>query len=202
MNNTNPKVDAFLKRTTQWHDETEKLRTILLECKLTEELKWGKPCYSFEGNNIAIIQGFKENCALMFFKGALMKDPKGVLEKPGESSQAARRIMFTSTKQIATLKGTIKAYVHEAIELEKAGSKVTFAKNPEPIPAELEQKMADDRALKNAFYALTPGRQRAYILHFSAPKQSKTRASRIEKCTQQILAGKGLNDLRDLKSKK
>jgi uncharacterized protein YdeI (YjbR/CyaY-like superfamily) len=190
----NPKVDGYLEETQEWREETEKLRTIILGCGLTEELKWGKPCYTFQENNVVIIQGFKDSCALLFCKGALLKDPKGVLEKPGENTQGARRIRFTTVREIVKMKSTLKAYIDEAIATEKAGLKVEFKKNPEPVPAELQNRLEKTPALKKAFAALTPGRQRAYILYFSAPKQSKTRESRVEKCLTQILKGKGLND--------
>jgi len=194
MNKTNPKVDAYFSKTKTWRDEMERLRAILLGCGLTEELKWGKPSYGFEGGNIAILQPFNESCALMFFKGALLKDPNGLLERPGENSHAARRIKFTSVREIDRAESSVKAFVREAIAAEKAGLKVEARKEPEPVPAELQEKLDRIPALKKAFAALTPGRQRAYLLHFSAPKQSKTRASRVEKCMPQILAGKGLND--------
>jgi uncharacterized protein YdeI (YjbR/CyaY-like superfamily) len=194
MNKMNPKVDAFLNEATQWREETEKLRNIVLRCGLTEELKWGKPCYTFQESNVVIIQGFKECCALLFCKGALLKDPKGILKKPGENSQAARRIEFTHAREIVAMEPVLKAYIHEAIEAEKAGLEVNFKKNPEPIPEELQNKLDEIPVLKTAFFGLTPGRQRAYILYFSAAKQSKTRESRVEKCMRQILKGKGLND--------
>jgi uncharacterized protein YdeI (YjbR/CyaY-like superfamily) len=190
----NPKVDAFLERATKWREEMEALRKIALGCGLTEELKWGKPCYTFEDSNVVIIQGFKESCALLFCKGALLSDPEGILEKPGESTQAARRIRFTDVREVAKLKPTLKARIQEAIEVEKAGLEVDFKKSPEPIPHELEGKFNEVPTLKKAFEALTPGRQRAYILHFSSAKQSTTRKSRVEKCVRQILDGKGLND--------
>jgi uncharacterized protein YdeI (YjbR/CyaY-like superfamily) len=190
----NPKVDQFLSRAKKWREEFEKLRAISLDCGLTEELKWGKPCYTFQESNIVIIQGFNEFCALLFCKGALLKDPKGLLQKPGENTQGARRIPFASVREIIKLAPVLKAYVKEAVEAEKAGLEVTFKKNPEPMPEELQEKLDKVPALKAAFKALTPGRQRAYILYFSAAKQSKTRESRIEKCVPQILKGKGLND--------
>jgi uncharacterized protein YdeI (YjbR/CyaY-like superfamily) len=190
----NPKVDGYLRNAKKWQKEFKKLRRIILDCQLTEELKWGKPCYSFQKSNIVIIQGFKEFCALLFCKGALLNDANGILEKPGENTQAARRIPFTNVREIVEMEPILKAYIHEAIEAEKAGLKVNFKKNPEPIPEELQNKLDEMPALKTAFDALTPGRQRAYILYFSAPKQSKTRESRIEKCMRQILNGKGLND--------
>ena len=190
----NPKVDVYLSKTKQWQAEIAKLRTIILDGQLTEELKWGKPCYMFQDSNLLIIQGFKEYCALMFCKGALLKDPNRLLVKPGENTQAGRQIRFTNLQGIVELEPVLKAYIHEAIEAEKAGLKVDFKKNPEPVPEELQNKFEEIPALKTAFEALTPGRQRAYILYFSAPKQSKTRESRIEKCMPQILNGKGLND--------
>jgi uncharacterized protein YdeI (YjbR/CyaY-like superfamily) len=194
MNRMNPKVDGYLRKAKKWQEEVEKLRRIILGCQLTEELKWGKPCYTFQKSNIVIIQGFKEFCALLFCKGALLNDANGILKKPGKNTQAARRIPFTNVREIVEMEPILKAYIHEAIEAEKAGLKVNFKKNPEPIPEELQNKLDEIPALKTAFDALTPGRQRAYILYFSAPKQSKTRESRIEKCMQQILNGKGLND--------
>jgi len=186
----NPKVDQYLRRAKKWQKEMEKLRRISLACGLTEELKWGKPCYTFQKSNIVIIQGFKEFCALLFCKGALLNDPTGILKKFGW--QAARRIPFTNVREIVEMEPILKAYIHEAKE--KAGLKVNLKKNPEPIPEELQNKLAEIPALKAAFDALTPGRQRAYILYFSSPKQSKTRESRVEKWMQQILNGKGLND--------
>ncbi len=193
MTKTNPKVDWYFEKSA-WREEMAKLRTIILACDLTEELKWGKPCYTFEGSNIVILQGFKETCALLFAKGALLKDPRGLLEKPGESTQGARRIPFTSVKEIIELEPVLKAYIHEAIEAERAGLEVIFKKDPEPIPGELRERFKEDPAFKKAFHALTPGRQRGYILHFSAAKQSRTRESRIEKCRPLILKGEGLND--------
>ena len=192
MNKVNPKVDGFLKRAKKWRAEMEKLRRISLECGLTEEVKWGKPCYTFQNSNIVIIQGFKDFCALMFPKGALLKDPKVVLKYFGW--QAARRIPFTNVREISQMEPLLKAYIREAIAAEKAGLKVTYKKKPEAIPEELQNKLDEIPDLKAAFNALTPGRQRGYILYFSAAKQSKTRASRIEKCIPQILKGKGLND--------
>ena len=194
MNRMNPKADAYLRKAKQWQQEFKQLRRIILDCELTEELKWGKPCYSLQDSNIVIIQGFKEFCALLFCKGALLKDPKGILKKPGESTQAARRIPFTHVGEIVKMAPLLKAYLHEAIEAEKAGLKVNFKKNPEPIPEELQKKLNESPSLKTAFDALTPGRQRGYILYFAAAKQSKTRESRVEKCRRQILNGKGLND--------
>src|SRR6267142_2986690 len=194
MKRMSPKVDEYLRKAKKWREEFEKLRRIILDCQLTEELKWGKPCYTFQKSNIVIIQGFKEFCALLFCKGALLNDPNGILKKPGQSTQAARRIPFTNVREIVELEPILKAYIHEAIAAEKAGLKVTFKKNPEPVPEELQNKLDEIPALKTAFDGLTPGRQRGYILYFSAPKQSKTRASRVEKYEQQILNGRGLND--------
>src|SRR5438270_1236845 len=187
----NRKVDGYLRK-SKWQEELEKLRRIILDCGLTEELNWGKPCYTFQESNIAILQGFKEFCALLFAKGALLNDPDGVLKKFGW--QAARRIPFTNVREIVEMEPILKAYIREAIEAEKAGLKVTYKKNPEPIPEEFQNKLDEIPALKTAFAALTPGRQRGYILYFSGAKQSKTRESRIEKCMRQILNGKGLND--------
>ena len=190
----NPKVDAFLRKAKKWREESEKLRMILLDCPLTEELKWGEPCYTFQGKNIVLIGGFKEYCTLLFFKGALLKDTHGILVAPGKL-QAGRQIRFTSLREIVAQEATLRAYVHEAIEVEKAGLKVKLKKHEDYIiPEELQKKLDEIPALKTAFKALTPGRQRGYMFHISAPKQSKTRESRVEKCMQQILDGKGLND--------
>jgi uncharacterized protein YdeI (YjbR/CyaY-like superfamily) len=192
---TNPKVDEFLNKTSKWKVEFVALREIVLDCDLTEELKWRLPCYTSQDRNIAIIQGFKEYCALMFFKGALLKDPNGVLTPPGENSQAQRQIRFTNLQEIIEKETIIKSYIAEAIEVEQAGLEVNFKRTAEyTVPEELQTKFAESPDLKTAFEALTPGRQRAYILHFSQPKQSKTRESRIEKYRQKILEGKGLND--------
>ena len=157
-------------------------------------MKWGKPCYSFQGSNVVLLQGFKESCALLFCKGALLKDSKGLLEKPGENTQGARRIRFTDVREIVKLEPILQAYIQEAITAEKAGLEVEYKKNPEPAPKELQEKLEEAPALKAAFGALTPGRQRAYILYFSAAKQSQTRSARVNKCRQRILQGKGLND--------
>jgi len=189
----NPKVDGYLRKSKKWREEMEKLRMIALDCQLTEELKWAKPCYTFQESNIVILQGFKEFCALLFAKGALLNDPNNILEKPGENTQAARRIPFTNVREIVEMEPVLKAYIHEAVEAEKAGLKVKFKKTTEFIfPEEFQNKLDELLALKTAFDALTPGRQREYILYFSAPKQSKTRESRVEKCMRQILNGKGL----------
>lgn len=191
----NPKVDEFLNKATAWQEELELLRSIALDCMLTEELKWGSPCYTFEGNNIIILQGFKSYCALMFFKGALLLDAEGLLIKPGENTQAGRQIRFTDIRDIVAKKSQLKAYIFEAIEVEKAGLDVEFKKTTEyTVPEELQQKLDNEPIFKSAFEALTPGRQRAYILHFSEPKQSQTRTARIEKQTERILIGKGLTD--------
>jgi len=188
----NPQVDEYFRKAEKWQQEMEKLRQISLVCGLTEELKWGKPCYTFQESNIVIIQGFKEFCALLFCKGALLEDPNRILKKFGW--QAARRIPFTNVREIGEMEPILRTYIHEAIEAEKAGLEVNLKKNPEPIPEELQKQFDETPALKTAFAALTPGRQRGYILYFSAAKQSKTRKSRVEKCMQQILNGKGLND--------
>lgn len=195
MNRMNPKVDAYLSKAKKWQEELKKLRMIILDCQLTEELKWGKPCYTFQKSNIVLIQVFKEYCALLFFKGALLNDANGILIKPGENTQAGRQIRFTNVREIVEMETSLKAYIYEAIEVEKAGLKVHFKNTTEfIIPEEFRNKLDEIPALKTAFDALTPGRQRAYILYFSAPKQSKTRESRVEKWMQQILNGKGLND--------
>jgi len=191
----NSKVDDYFRKTTSWRDELEALRKIILDCPLTEELKWGKPCYTFQNKNVIIIQGFKEYCALMFFKGALLKDPGGILEKPGENTQAGRRIPFTSVQEVVAMESVLKDYINEAVEVEKAGREMEYKGTEDfNIPEELQGKLDENSALNNAFKALTPGRQRAYLLYFSAAKQSKTRVSRIEKCIFKILNGKGLND--------
>ena len=191
----NPKVDEYLRKAKKWQEEFEKLRMIILDCGLTEELKWGCPCYTFEKSNIVLIHGFKEYCALLFFKGALLKDPKGILIQQTENVQAGRQIRFTNAREIVKMKTVLKAYVHEAIEVEKAGLKVKYRKTSEfKIPEEFQNKLGETPTLKKAFDALTPGRQRAYLVYFSQPKQSKTRSTRVEKCMHQILNGKGLND--------
>jgi uncharacterized protein YdeI (YjbR/CyaY-like superfamily) len=191
----NPKVDFYFSKAKQWQKELEQLRIIVLDCGLTEELKWGVPCYTFQKSNIVLIHVFKEYCALLFFKGALLNDAKGMLIQQTKNVQAARQVRFTNLREIVKLKATLKAYIYEAIEVEKAGLKVTLKKTAEfSIPEEFQKKLDKSPALKTAFYTLTPGRQRAYLLHFSAPKQSKTRESRIERSMKQILSGKGLND--------
>jgi uncharacterized protein YdeI (YjbR/CyaY-like superfamily) len=194
----NPKVDAYFSNAKKWRKELQKLRRILLDCQLTEELKWGKPCYAFEKRNMIIILSLKEHCVLLFFKGALLKDPNGILIKAGENTEAGRQMRFTDIREIVEMETVLKAYIHEAIEVEKAGLKVNFKKITElKIPEEFQKKLDEIPALKTAFDALTPGRQRGYIFYFSAPKQCKTRESRVEKCMQQILDGKGLNDQYD-----
>lgn len=190
----NPKVDEFLSETKKWKEEFENLRNIVLECELTEEFKWMHPCYTFEKKNIVLIHGFKEYCALLFHKGEWLKDPNGILIQQTENVQAARQIRFTNVQEIVELEPILKAYIYEAIEVEKAGLEVKKKHKEMIIPEELQNKFEEIPALKTAFEALTPGRQRAYILYFSQPKQSKTRDSRIEKYMQKILAGKGLND--------
>ena len=191
----NPMVDLYLSNARKWQEEMEKLRMIILDCGLTEELKWRAPCYMFQRSNIVIIQGFKEYCALLFFKGALLNDANGFLVKTGENTQAGRQIRFTGVLEIVEMEAILKAYINEAVEVDKAGLKVNFKKTTEfIIPEEFQNKLDEIPALKTAFHALTPGRQRAYILYFSAPKQSRTRESRVEKWMQQILKGKGLND--------
>jgi uncharacterized protein YdeI (YjbR/CyaY-like superfamily) len=191
----NPKVDDFISNAKKWQPEIEQLRLLLLNCGLTEEFKWHTPCYSFQGNNVAIIGSFKEYCALSFFKGTLLQDTQGILCKPGENSQAVRFFKFTNLDEIIEQQAIIKAYIYEAIEIEKAGLKVNFKNNTElELVDELQNALDKNPDLKVAFHALTPGRQRAYILYFSAPKQSKTRETRIEKYTPRILDGKGFND--------
>jgi len=195
MNTMSPKVDFYFRKANKWQEEFEKLRTIILDCGLTEELKWGCPCYTFEKRNVVLIHGFKEYCALLFFKGALLNDARGILVQQTKNVQAARQIRFTNLREIVKLKPILKAYIYEAIDVEKAGLKVNLKQTTEfRVPEEFQNKLAESPALKTAFAALTPGRQRAYILYFSAPKQSKTRESRVEKCKRQILNGKGLND--------
>ena len=196
MYSMNPKVDVYISKSEKWQEELKKLRMILLDCHLTEELKWGVPCYTFEKRNIVLIHGFKEYCAILFVKGALLKDANSILIQQTENVQAARQIRFTNVQEIVKMESTLKAYIYEAIEVEKAGLKVNYKKATEfNIPEEFINKLEEVPSLQDAFDALTPGRQRAYILYFSAPKQSKTRESRIEKYMQQILKGKGLNDL-------
>jgi uncharacterized protein YdeI (YjbR/CyaY-like superfamily) len=195
MNRMNPKVDGYLRRTKKWQKEFEKLRMIILDCQLTEELKWGHPCYTFQGKNIVVMHGFKEYCALLFFKGALLKDADGILIQQTENVQAARQIRFTNVREISQMEPILKAYIKEALAVEKAGLKVNLKKTAEfKIAEEFQKKLDEIPALRTAFAALTPGRQRGYLLYFSGAKQAKTRESRVEKCMQQILKGKGLND--------
>ncbi|MED4014215.1 YdeI family protein [Priestia aryabhattai] len=191
----NPKVDEFLTKAKKWKEEYETLRKIVLDCELTEDFKWMNPCYTFEKKNIVLIHGFKEYCALLFPKGSLLQDSHGILIQQTENVQGARQIRFTNVQEIVEKEAILKAYIYEAIEVEKAGLKVKVKKPEELIiPEELQHKFDEIPALKDAFTTLTPRRQRAYILHFSAAKQSKTRASRVEKCIPDILNGKGLND--------
>jgi uncharacterized protein YdeI (YjbR/CyaY-like superfamily) len=191
----NPKVDFFFDKASKWQKEYEKLRTIILDCGLTEELKWGNPCYTFEDNNIILIHGFKEYCAVLFFKGALLSDANKILIQQTENVQSARQVRFTNVKEIVEMEKILKAYIYEAIEVEKAGLKVKLKKTSEfKIPEEFQNKLNKKPALKKAFEALTPGRQRAYIFHFSQPKLPKTREARVEKNIPRILDGKGLDD--------
>ena len=194
MNKKNPKVDSVLRREKKWREEFEALRTIALDSELAEELKWYQACYTLQGKNVILIHGFKEFCALMFFKGALLKDHQRLLVTPG-LHQSARQIRFTNVREIMKMEPILKAYIHEAIAVEKAGLKVKLKKTSDfKIPDEFQKKLDEISRLKAAFRALTPGRQRQYIFHFSQPKQSKTRESRVERCMPQILMGKGLND--------
>ena len=191
----NPKVDVFLRKAEQWKEEFETLRTIVLSCGLTEEFKWMHPCYTFQNSNVVLIHGFKEYCALLFMKGALLKDARGVLIQQTENVQAGRQIRFTNVREIVRMKAVLKAYIREAIAVEKSGLKVKLKKTSEfNMPEEFRRKMDEMPALKTAFEALTPGRQRGYLLYFSAAKQSQTREARIEKCMDRIFDGKGLND--------
>ena len=189
------KIDIFLSKAKKWQEEMTKLREIVLSCGLDEVMKWYQPCYTFQNSNIVIISGFKDYCLLGFFKGALLKDTHGILTQPTENVQAGRQLRFTSIEQITELEETIKSYIYEAVEIEKAGLKIDFKKTSEfNLPEEFKNKLDKFPELKSAFEALTPGRQRAYLLHFSQPKQSKTRESRIEKYIPWIIDGKGLND--------
>ena len=195
MSKRNPKVDWYFTKAKQWKEESEKLREIILDCGLTEELKWGKPCYAFEGSNVVLIHGFKEYCAILFTKGVLLKDPKGILVQQTENVQAARQIRFRNLREIVEKESAIKAYVKEAIEVEKSGAEVPLKKTSEfKMADEFQKKLKENAALKKAFAALTPGRQRGYLLYFSSAKQSTTREARVEKCTPRILKGKGLDD--------
>ncbi|MCB0171487.1 MAG: YdeI family protein [Anaerolineae bacterium] len=195
MNSMNPKVDGYIRKNKRWQAELEKLRTIVLDCRLTEDVKWKSPCYMFEDSNIVLIHVFKEYCALLFFKGALLKDPIGILIQQTKNTQAARQIRFTHVDEIDEMEPILKAYIQEAIEVEIAGLEVNFKETSDfDMPEEFQKKLDENPALKTAFEALTPGRQRGYLLYFSSAKQSKTRTSRVEKCIPQILDGKGLND--------
>jgi uncharacterized protein YdeI (YjbR/CyaY-like superfamily) len=191
----NPKVDEYLRKAKKWREEFGKLRRIVLECGLTEEMNWGHPCYTFEKSNVVLIHGFKEYCALLFFKGALLKDAKGILVQQTENVQAARQIRFTNVQEIVKMKPILKAYIREAMKVEKAGLEVSYKKTSEfKMPEEFQNRLNEMPALETAFKALTPGRQRGYLLYFAAPKQSKTRQARVEKCMPQILNGRRLND--------
>lgn len=191
----NPKVDWYFNKAEKWQKEIEKLRMIVLDCDLIEELKWGCPCYTFQKKNIVLIHVFKEYCALLFFKGALLKDTHGILIQQTENVQAARQVRFTSVREIVKLEKILKAYIYEAVEVEEAGLKVSFKKTSDfEIPDEFQNKLDEIPGLKTAFDSLTPGRQRAYIFYFSSAKQSKTREARVEKCMPKILDGKGLDD--------
>jgi len=195
MNRMNPKVDAFISKASKWQAEFETLRTIMLDCQLTEDFKWGKPCYTFQKSNIVLIHGFKEYCAVMFFKGVLLKDAMHILVSQTENTQATRQIRFRHVDEIVEMETILTAYVNEAIAVEKAGLKVDFKKTSEyKVPAEFQSKLDENPDLKTAFEALTPGRQRGYLLYFSQPKRSQTREARVEKQMQKILDGKGLND--------
>ena len=195
QSSTNPKVDFYFNKSKKWQEALEALRTLVLDCQLTEELKWGVPCYTFQENNLLILHEFKEYCAILFFKGALLTDTTGILVQQTENTQATRQIRFTNVQQITAMEDTLKAYIHQAIEIEKAGLQIDFKKTTDfVVSEEFQNKLADTPALKVAFDALTPGRQRAYLLYFAAPKQSQTRQARVEKYTQRIFDGKGLND--------
>ena len=192
---TNPKVDAFMDRTTEWHDEIAALRQVILDCDLTEDFKWGWPCYSVDRKNVVLIHGFKDYCALLLFKGALMKDPEGILVQQTENVQAARQIRFSDLREIRRMDNILKQYIHQAVEIERAGLKVDFKKTAAfSVPEEFQARLDASPKLKAAFEALTPGRQRGYLLHFSSAKQPKTREARIEKCIPRIFEGKGLDD--------
>ncbi|MGE5352475.1 MAG: YdeI/OmpD-associated family protein [Acidobacteriota bacterium] len=195
MNEMNPKVDELLSKTQKWQKEFEKLRSIILSCGLREDFKWGTPCYTLQNNNVVLIHGFKEYCAILFFKGALLSDPEGILIRQTENVQSSRQVRFTSLSEINELEKDLKSYIYEAVEVEKAGLKVEPKKTKEyPVAEEFQDKLNEMPELKAAFEQLTPGRQRAYLLYFSSPKQSKTRLDRVEKSIPQILSGKGLND--------
>jgi uncharacterized protein YdeI (YjbR/CyaY-like superfamily) len=191
----NPKVDAFLRRQTAWREEFEKLREIILGCGLSEELKWGQPCYDLDGKNVVLMHGFKEYCAVLFHKGVLLKDPKGILIQQTKNVQAARQIRFTTVQEVTKLAKTLKAYIREAIDVERSGARVPFKKTEDfEVPAELEKRLDASARLRDAFHALTPGRQRGYIYYVSQAKQAKTREARVEKCIPKILDGLGWDD--------
>lgn len=191
----NPKVDWFFEKDTKWQKEYEKLRTIILDCGLMEELKWGCPCYTYDNTNVVLIHGFKEYCAVLFFKGALLNDPEGILIQQTKNVQSARQVRFTNAREIVKQQKILKAYIYEAIEVERAGLKVKLKKTSDyKVPEEFQKRLDKKPALKKAFEALTPGRQRAYIFYFSQAKQSKTREERVEKFVKRILSGKGLDD--------
>lgn len=191
----NPEVDSFMARADRWRDEFERLRAILLDCDLTEDLKWGQPCYSQGGKNVVLMHGFKDYCALLFMKGALMKDPAGILIRQTENVQAARQIRFTGLQQIAGMENMLKAYIHEAIDIEKSGAKPQMKKTAQfAVPEEFQVRLDNDGELKAAFEALTPGRQRGYLLHFSSAKQARTRETRVQAAIPRILDGKGIDD--------
>lgn len=191
----NPDVDFYFNKSKKWRDELEQLRMIILDCGLNEELKWGVPCYTYDSNNVVLIHTFKKYCAILFHKGVLLKDPEEILVQQTKNVQSARQIRFTNVREIIELEPSIKSYIREAIEVEKAGLKVEFKKTKEyEVPEEFREAMDDDPGLKKAFKSLSPGRQRGYLLHFSSAKQSRTRKSRVEKCIDDILNGKGLND--------
>lgn len=191
----NPAVDDYISKAIKWQPELTALREIALTCQLDETLKWGVPCYTLQGRNVVLMHTFKEYCALLFHKGALLSDPAGILIQQTEQTQATRQIRFTNVAEVVERVNVLQDYIREAIELEKAGAQVTFKKTADyAVPDEFQRQLDEDTELKRAFDALTPGRQRAYLLHFAAPKQAKTRVSRIEKCIPQILAGKGLTD--------
>lgn len=195
MNRMNPKVDGLLKKANKWQEEFETLREIVLSSPLTEEVKWGQACYTSEGRNVVLIHGFKEYCALLFFKGALLKDPKAILVQQTANVQSARQVRFTNVREIVAMKPILKAYIQEAVEVEKAGLKVKLKKTADfKVPEEFQNKLDENLSLKKAFAALTPGRQRGYLFYFSAAKQSRTREARVEKCMPRILKGKGLDD--------
>lgn len=195
MKKATPQVDGFIRKNEKWREEVRKLREIILDCGLTEEMKWMVPCYTLQGRNIVLIQVFKEYCALLFVKGALLKDAKGILHRIGQHTQAGRQIRFTDAAEITGKESVLKAYIREAVEIEQSGRKVEKKQTADfAVAEEFQKKMKEMPALKTAFKALTPGRQRAYLLYFSGAKQSKTREARVEKCMPRILDGKGLDD--------